>query len=95
MVWQGPHAVEIVRKLVGSTEPLSSDVGTIRGDYVVDSYQFANAHTRAVRNLVHASGVLSEAEKEIPHWFSEHEIVEYTHINEKILSDVNVDGIVE
>ena len=95
MVWQGPHAVEIVRKLVGSTEPLSSDVGTIRGDYVVDSYQYANAHTRAVRNLVHASGALHEAEKEIPHWFNQQEIIEYTHINEKILSDVNVDGITE
>lgn len=95
MVWQGPHAVEIVRKLVGSTEPLSSDVGTIRGDFVVDSYQLANTGNRAVRNLVHASGAVHEAEKEIPHWFKTDEIVTYTHINEKILSDVNVDGIVE
>ena len=37
MVWQGAHAVEVVRKLTGSTEPLSSVPGTIRGDYVLDS----------------------------------------------------------
>ena len=36
MVWEGAHAVKIVRKMTGSTEPLSSDVGTIRGDYVLD-----------------------------------------------------------
>ncbi len=95
MVWQGPHSVEIVRKLVGGTEPLSSDVGTIRGDFVLDSYQFANAGNRAVRNLVHASGTRAEAEKEIIHWFSPQEIINYEHINEKILSDVNVDGIIE
>jgi nucleoside-diphosphate kinase len=38
-VWEGAHAVAIVRKLTGSTEPLLSDVGTIRGDYVLDSYR--------------------------------------------------------
>ena len=38
MVWEGAHAVKIIRKLVGSTEPLVSDVGTIRGDFVLESY---------------------------------------------------------
>src|SRR3990167_1344770 len=41
MVWEGAHSVKIVRKLVGSTEPLTSDVGTIRGDYVLDSYSMS------------------------------------------------------
>src|SRR5574343_181522 len=95
MVWQGSHAVSIVRKIVGSTEPLSSDVGTIRGDFVIDSYQLSNEDGRAVRNLVHASGYVQEAENEIKHWFSENEIIEYTHINERILYDVNLDGIKE
>ena len=36
MVWQGAHAVEIVRKITGGTEPRTSDVGTIRGDFVLD-----------------------------------------------------------
>ncbi len=70
MIWEGPHAVKIVRKLIGGTEPLSSDVGTIRGDYVVDSYQIAVDEDRSVKNLVHASGSVKEAEDEIKHWFS-------------------------
>lgn len=95
MVWQGAHAVEVVRKLTGGTEPRSSDVGTIRGDYVLDSYQMADADKRAVRNLIHASGTVEEAEKEIPHWFSKEELVNYKIVQEKILYDVNLDGILE
>ncbi|MDP3661240.1 MAG: nucleoside-diphosphate kinase, partial [bacterium] len=56
LVLQGAHAVAIVRKITGGTEPLTSDVGTIRGDFVLDSYQMSDADGRAVRNLVHASG---------------------------------------
>ena len=95
MVWQGAHAVGIVRKIVGSTEPLTSDVGTIRGDFVLDSYQMTDKDNRSVRNLVHASGSVAEAEQEIPHWFKEDEIIKYNHIQEKILYDVNLDGILE
>jgi len=74
-VWSGPHAVEIVRKIVGSTEPLSSDVGTIRGDFVLDSYQLSNKEGRAIRNLVHASSSVKEAESEIAHWFLKSDIL--------------------
>ena len=56
MVWQGAHAVDVVRKITGGTEPRSSDVGTIRGDFMLDSYEMANADERSVRNIVHASG---------------------------------------
>ena len=92
-VWQGAHAVEVIRKLTGGTEPRSSDVGTIRGDFVLDSYQMADSDTRAVRNLIHASGSVQEAEKEIAHWFSQDELVKYKIVQEKILYDVNLDGI--
>ncbi len=85
MVWEGAHAVSIVRKLTGGTEPLMSDVGTIRGDFVIDSYQMTDKDSRAVRNLVHASGSPKEAEDEIKHWFTKEEIIEYRHIQEKIL----------
>jgi nucleoside-diphosphate kinase len=85
MVWQGAHAVKIVRKIVGGTEPLTSDVGTIRGDYVLDSYQMSGNDDRSVRNLVHASGSVPEAEDEIKHWFTEGEIMEYTLVNDAIL----------
>jgi nucleoside-diphosphate kinase len=95
MVWQGAHAVEIVRKITGGTEPRSSDVGTIRGDYVLDSYAMSDADDRAVRNLVHASGSPAEAEMEIKHWFKPEEIIAYNLIQERILYDVNLDGILE
>ncbi len=95
MVWQGAHAVQIVRKVVGGTEPLTSDVGTIRGDYVLDSYQMADEDGRAVRNLMHASGSIKEAEAEIKHWFKDEELFDYRLIAEQILYDVNLDGILE
>lgn len=95
MVWQGAHAVKIVRKITGGTEPLTSDVGTIRGDFVLDSYQLGDADNRAVRNLVHASGSVSEAEAEINHWFKPEEIINYRLVQEQILYDVNLDGILE
>lgn len=95
MVWQGAHAVKIVRKLTGGTEPLASDVGTIRGDFVLDSYQMADGDGRAVRNLIHASGSREEAEREIQHWFKESELINYRLVSEQILYDVNLDGILE
>jgi len=95
MVWQGAHAVELVRKITGGTEPRSSDVGTIRGDYVLDSYLMADTDGRAVRNVIHASGSVKEANDEINHWFSKEEIVDYRLVSEQILYDVNLDGILE
>ena len=95
MIWEGAHAVAIVRKLVGGTEPLSSDVGTIRGDFVLDSYQMSDADERSIRNLVHASSAVAEADKEIAMWFRPEEILNYRLISEAILYDVNLDGILE
>lgn len=95
MVWEGAHSVKIVRKITGGTEPLTSDVGTIRGDYVLDSYQMADMDTRAVRNLIHASGSVDEAKAEIAHWFKPGETTDYRIIHEEILYDVNLDGILE
>lgn len=89
MVWQGAHAVPIVRKLVGGTEPFSSDVGTIRGDYVIDSYEMSGSDGRAIRNLIHASGNVEEAKQEIPHWFKENELIDYSFVQEDILYKVS------
>ena len=95
MVWQGAHAVKIVRKITGGTEPLTSDVGTIRGDYVLDSYEMADQDGRAVRNVIHASGSPEEAQAEIAHWFLPSELVDYRLVQEGILYDVNLDGILD
>jgi nucleoside-diphosphate kinase len=95
MAWEGAHAAAIVRKIVGGTEPLSTDVGTIRGDFVLDSYVMSDTDGRAVRNLIHASGSAAEGEAEIKHWFKEGEVINYRLVQEQILYDVNIDGIFE
>lgn len=95
MIWQGAHAVQIIRKITGGTEPLSSDVGSIRGDFVLDSYQMTDADGRSIRNLIHASGTVQEADMEINHWFKPEEIINYRLVQEQILYDVNLDGILE
>jgi nucleoside-diphosphate kinase len=95
MVWQGMGAVSIVRKITGSTEPLTSAPGTIRGDYTIDSYTAADTDARAVRNIIHSSGTIDEAEKEIKIWFDKNEILNYRLIAEEIIYDINLDGILE
>jgi len=95
MVWQGTGAVAIVRKITGSTEPLSSAPGTIRGDYTIDSYSAADTDSRAVRNIIHSSGSVDEAKAEIDVWFTKQEILSYRLSNEEIIYDVNLDGILE
>ena len=95
MVWQGMHAVGVVRKITGATEPLTSDVGTIRGDFTLDSYQVSDMDQRAVRNIVHASGSPEEAIGEIGLWFENGELFNYRLIHEAVLYDVNLDGILE
>ena len=95
IVLEGNQVIEIVKKLIGATEPLISDPGTIRGDYTLDSYEIADADKRAVRNIIHRSATPQEAEKEIAIWFKLEEILNYKVIAEKILYDVNLDGILE
>ncbi len=95
MVWEGNQAVAVVTKLVGDTAPASSDVGTIRGDLTTDSYDIAAIDDRAVRNLIHCSDTPENAETEIKLWFTEDEVITYRLLNEAILYDVNLDGILE
>jgi nucleoside-diphosphate kinase len=77
IVFEGHHSVELGRKIVGSTEPRQALPGTIRGDFMHDSYKVADGKERSVRNLVHASGTLEEAFREIPLWFSDKELHSY------------------
>lgn len=78
LVLEGPHVIEIVRKMIGSTEPKQSSPGTIRGDYAMtESYTLANEKGRVLRNLIHASDSLETAEREIKLWFSPEELHSY------------------
>ncbi len=92
MVWEGNQAVGVIKKIVGSTEPSTSDVGTIRGDYTIDSYAHSAYEDRAVRNLIHCSDMPEEAEREIALWMDEAEVMTYTTAQERIMYDVNLDG---
>jgi nucleoside-diphosphate kinase len=94
-VIEGNQAVGIVTKIVGGTEPTTADIGTIRGDLTMDSYDMAGIDERAVRNLIHCSDKPEEAAREIKIWFSEEEIIKYRLVQEAILYDVNLDGILE
>lgn len=79
LVLEGPHAVEIVRKMVGPTEPRQAAPGTIRGDFaVVESYALADAKKRVLRNLIHASDSVTNAKREISVWFDNAELHKYT-----------------
>ncbi len=91
MIWEGAGAVELIRKLTGATAPLFADIGTIRGDFTLDSYSLADTDRRSIRNLIHASGTVEEAEVEMNIWFDKKEIIDYAHVQEKILYDVNFD----
>jgi len=95
MVLEGNQAVAVVKKLVGGTEPATSDVGTIRGDYTLDSYAICSLDDRAVRNLIHCSDAVDEAQREIGLWFGEGGLINYRLVQEEILYDVNLDGILE
>ena len=85
MAVQGVHAVDMVRKLCGNTLPNLAEMGTIRGDYSVDSPALANAGKRAVHNIVHASEAPEEANHELKFWFTSEEIHAYQRAEEDIM----------
>lgn len=82
-VLEGPHAIEVVRKICGFTLPTSAQPGTIRGDFSFDSSFLANSGRRTIRNLIHASGNKEEASYEIPIWFDQGELNSYETIHQK------------
>jgi len=67
IVFQGKNAVEIIRQLMGETNPAKASSGTIRGDFGIDI-----AH-----NLIHGSDSLENASTEIDLFFSAEEICKY------------------
>jgi len=85
IVVRGVHAVDMVRKIVGNTVPAQSEVGTIRGDFSIDSPTLANRNKRSVRNVVHASETQDEARHEIEFWFSPEEIHDYKRAEEDVM----------
>ncbi|MGK7923422.1 MAG: nucleoside-diphosphate kinase [Trichodesmium sp.] len=64
MVWEGEGVVASARKIIGATNPLSAEPGTIRGDYGIS----------VGRNLIHGSDAIETAQNEISLWFQEEEL---------------------
>ena len=75
MVIEGEEAITTIRKLVGATNPLEADLGTIRGDFGMDTG----------RNIIHASDAPESAEREIGLFFSEDEICDYQIIDNNLI----------
>ena len=67
MVWEGNGVVASARKIIGGTNPLEAEPGTIRGDYGVD----------IGRNLIHGSDAIETATREIALWFDDEELVSW------------------
>lgn len=78
IVLEGVEIVEVVRKMIGATEPKSAAPGTIRGDYAHVSFRHADEKAMGVFNLIHASGSSDEAKVEIGVWFKPEELVSHT-----------------
>jgi len=85
LVMEGNSAVSVVTRTVGTTEPTTADIGTIRGDYTIDSFAHATYENRAVKNLIHQSESVEEAEREITIWFTAEEIHSYVTAQERIM----------
>lgn len=84
MVIEGHNAINVVRKIVGPTNVEEAFPGTIRGDYSHDTYRLANISNRPILTIVHASGNVEEAKKEIDIWFKPEEIHPYDRVETKL-----------
>ncbi len=82
MVIEGIKSIEVVRKIVGSTEPSKALPGTVRGDFAHHAYEYADKKGIAIKNLIHASDSKKNAEKEIELWFKKKELHSYKTVHE-------------
>ena len=82
-VVEGVHAIDNVRRLVGSTSPHEAAPGTIRGDFAHMSMTYASKQGLGGKNVIHASGTKKEADEEIKLWFKKEELHSYTTVHEK------------
>lgn len=67
MVWEGEGVVAAARKMIGATNPLTAEPGTLRGDYGVD----------IGRNIIHGSDAIETAQREVELWFKPEELISW------------------
>ena len=85
IVIEGIHAIDMVRKLAGHTLPFKAEMGTLRGDFSVDSPVSANVEKRAIHNIMHASENLEEATNEVALWFTKEELHDYKRADQDVM----------
>ncbi|MEO1144771.1 MAG: nucleoside-diphosphate kinase [Cyanobacteria bacterium J06638_20] len=68
MVWEGDGVIAAARKLIGATNPLTAEPGTIRGDFGAN----------IGRNIIHGSDAPETAQQEIALWFTEAELASWS-----------------
>ncbi|MEA3430576.1 MAG: nucleoside-diphosphate kinase [Nanoarchaeota archaeon] len=90
LVIEGHNAVAKIRKIVGTTSPFDSAPGTVRGDFAIDHYTLADAYKRPIQNLIHASGAVDEAEREIKIWFKDDELFAWKRVDEDLVYRKNL-----
>ncbi|HEY9866381.1 MAG TPA: nucleoside-diphosphate kinase [Candidatus Obscuribacterales bacterium] len=67
MVWEGDGVVASARRIIGATNPLTAEPGTIRGDFAVS----------IGRNIIHGSDAIETAKREISLWFTDAELANW------------------
>lgn len=90
LVIEGHNAVAKIRKIVGATSPADAEPGTIRGDFAIDHYPLADASKRPLQNMIHASGAVDEAEREIKIWFDDDELFAWKRVDEDLVYRKNL-----
>lgn len=75
MVWEGENVVAAARKIIGTTDPINAEPGSIRGDFGVS----------IGRNLIHGSDAIETARREIELWFKEEELVGWEPVRQSWL----------
>lgn len=84
IVLEGVDAINVARKITGTTYPNEAPAGTIRGDFAHISKDYANTNEIIVRNLIHASGNSEDAKIEIPIWFKDSEMHSYKTVHDLV-----------
>jgi len=79
MVWEGIDVIKTGRKIIGATNPLDADPGSIRGTYCIS----------VGRNIIHGSDSLESANIEIPLWFSPKELNDWQYTHEEWITSKN------
>ena len=75
LVIEGEECITLIRKMVGATNPKEAELGTIRGDYAIDTG----------RNIIHASDSTESAKREINLFFKESEILAYSLPDDELI----------